>query len=249
MREIKALLPDENILYLGDTARLPYGNKSEKSIIQYTLESVAFLSRQEVKVIVIACNTACAFALNVVQQHFSIPLFDVIIPGIEQVIEEATLQQPRIAIIGTRGTIESGIHKKILATRLKRAYCTSLACPLFVPLVEEGYTDHPLTVLTIKEYLSPLKKEKINTLLLACTHYPLLFPLIQQEMGEEVRLIDPAKGCAKKVKEFLTQNALLNPNQNKARDQFFVTDDPEKFRFFGKIFLHANLEHVMPIIL
>lgn len=244
MRAIQQRLPEESIIYFGDTARLPYGNKSAEAIRRYCMENTSFLIAQGIKLLVIACNTACACALEGLQNSFSLPIVGVILPGVEAVAELENVRS--MAILGTERTIEVGVHKSMIEKRLPTTSVTGIACPLLVPLVEEGYFDHPLTRLVIHEYLAPLKGLSIDTLLLACTHYPFLAEAIQHEMGPNVRLVDPAKKCSEEVERVLIQmNAKAT---GPAKQHFFVSDDPEKFRLLGKSFLCQPIEIVGEII-
>lgn len=243
MRRIRALLPHENIVYFGDTARLPYGNKSQETVLRYVQESSQFLLEQKIKILVIACHTACALALSELQKEFPIPIVGVIPAAIESL--EHLPKHDSIAVLATRSTISSGVYQAEIAKKLPRSKIFAIACPLFVPLVEEGFIDHMLTELAIREYLSPLKKEKIDALLLGCTHYPLLESALKKECSKETTLIDPALSCAESVRLLLDKNALLNPQKRTPDYTFYVSDDPEKFRLLGKTFLSYPIEHVL----
>ncbi len=243
MRALRQALPHENIIYFGDTARVPYGSKSPETIFRYTVENSAFLVDQGIKLLVIACHTACSIALNEIQQLFDIPILGVLLPGIEQVVKHTKGGQ--IAILGTRATISSGVYQEEITKRLPAAEIISISCPLFVPLVEEGYIEHPVSEMIIQEYLRPLRHKQIDTLLLGCTHYPLMQSLIQKELGESVVLIDPATSCAENVKELLVSQNLDNLQKDTPNYQFYVSDDPEKFRLLGKIFLNYPIEYII----
>jgi glutamate racemase len=243
MNAVRELLPKENIIYFGDTARLPYGNKSAETILRYAQESALFLLEKKIKLLVIACHTACAFALDVLSEAFSIPVIGVIPPAVDDVVNLSP--QTKIAILGTRATISSGVYQEKIRKQLLDAEISAIPCPLFVPLVEEGYVHHPLTEMAVQEYLRPLRDQNIKVALLGCTHYPLLQSLIQKELGEEVTLVNPAISCAKKVFSVLLEKNLLNPNQELPNYLFYVSDDPEKFRLHGKSFLNYPLEHVL----
>ncbi len=243
MKAIRHALPHENIIYFGDTARVPYGSKSPETIFRYTVENSDFLIEQGIKVLVIACHTACSIALNEIQQMFDIPIIGVLAPGVEEVVKHTKTGQ--IAILGTRATISSGVYQEEITKQIPHADIMAISCPLFVPLVEEGYVEHPVTETIIQEYLRPLRHKTIDTLLLACTHYPLLKNLIQKELGENVILIDPATSCADNIKELLVQKDLENPQKQSPNYQFYVTDDPEKFRLLGKNFLSYPIEYII----
>jgi len=243
LHAMRQLLPHENIVYFGDTARLPYGSKSAETILRYSLEGASFLINQGIKLLVIACNTACcSSAIDELQKHFQIPIIGVIFPGVEEVV--ATSNSGKVAILGTRFTISSGVYQHLIKARIPHAEITAISCPLFVPLVEEGYIEHPLAEVIVQEYLRPLKRKEIDTILLGCTHYPLLQSIIQKEIGPEVQLVDPAKSCATKIKEILFANHLQNMQKEIPNYEFYVSDDPEKFRLLGKTFLNHPIEHV-----
>lgn len=242
MNAICQLLPHENIIYFGDTARIPYGTKSGETIFRYSVESASFLIKQGIKLLVIACHTACSFALEGLQKMFSIPILGVIQPSIEKVVSLSP--QGKIVILGTRATISSGTYQNLISALMPHAKITAIACPLFVPLVEEGFVSHPLTQLAIQEYLKPLKGKQIDSLLLGCTHYPILSEAIKKEVGPSVYLIDPGLNCAEAVRQFLTEKKLLNSDTSFPCHRFFVSDDPEKFQLIGKTFLNYPIENI-----
>lgn len=242
MKAIRALLPHENILYFGDTARLPYGTKSRETIVRYSIENASFLIQQGIKVLVVACHTACSFALEELQQKFDIPIIGVTTPMIEQVAQISS--RGKIAILGTRGTIASGAYQNAIRKLLPHAEISAIACQLLVPLVEEGYIDHPITAMAIFEYLHSLKNKDIDTILLGCTHFPLLLKQIQQTVGPSVQVIDPAQFCAASLKKLLQDQKLINPDLSTPDTQFFVSDDPEKFQLLGKTFLGHTVSEV-----
>ena len=246
LRAIQELLPAEDCIYFGDTARLPYGNKSPETIRRYCLENITFLLKQNIKVLVIACNTAlCAWNLEEIQRVCPIPVIGVIDPGVEAVLSLADIKN--VAILGTRVTIASEVHEKLLRAHLPEISIRGIACPLFVPLIEEGYIDHPLTKMVMHEYLRPLKEKETDVVLLACTHYPLLEHDLKRELGNNVRLINPAKKCAEQILRLLETQSLLKVS-GEGSCQFFATDDPEKFRFFGTKFLDRQIEIIGEII-
>jgi glutamate racemase len=240
MRAIQDLLPHESIIYFGDTAHLPYGEKSPETIIRYTLECAQFLIEQQIKILVIACHTASTAALELLQKTCPIPVVGVIAPSIQTLVH--TTKTSHIGVIGTRATISSGVYQTLIQQALPQAQIIAFPCPLFVPLVEEGYASHPLSQLLVHEYLRPLCDTPVDTLLLGCTHYPLLAPFIQQELGPQVSLVDPAVSCARYVAHLLeSQNA---ENITPPQYQFFVSDDPEKFRQLGSTFLNHPISQV-----
>jgi len=211
VRALRELLPDESLIYLGDTARVPYGSKSPDTIRRFALEDTQFLIHQGVKAVVVACNTATAHALDTLRATFRVPIFGVLEPGIE-----ATLAAPhcqRVGIIGTEGTIKSHAYQHHLALRRPDLQIHARATPLLVPFIEEGWLDHPALKLVIHEYLQPMLSRNIDTLLLGCTHYPLLIPVLQSLVGDRVRLIDSATTCAAHVRDLLAAQHLLAPPQ------------------------------------
>lgn len=242
MRAIRDLMPHENIVYFGDTARLPYGSKSAETILRYSLENASFLATQGIKVLVIACNTSCTAALDDVRKTFDLPVIGITEQGVEEVAR--LWPEGKVAILGTRATITSGVFQQQILARCSTLELFSISCPLFVPLVEEGYVEHPMSAIVVQEYLRPLKNKGIQGVLLGCTHYPLLQSIIQHELGSDVILVDPAIACAEKTRAVLAMQNLLNPSDSLPHYQFFVSDAPEKFRLLGKTFLNYPIEHV-----
>ncbi len=239
-KEIANLLPNENLIYLGDTARVPYGTKSVKTVRRYALEAAGFLVDRGVKLLVVACNTASAVALPSLRQCFNLPVIGVIEPGARRAVES---RQQRIGVIGTEGTINSGRYPEAIRELLPTAQIFSAACPLFVPLAEEGWADHKIARLTASEYLQPLIAADIDTLVLGCTHYPLLRHTLQQVLGGGVMLVDSATETAKAVQQVFQQQGLQNPQTGGRRD-FFVTDVPTRFERVGQAFLGRSLGRV-----
>jgi glutamate racemase len=237
VRQIQRALPHEDLVYLGDTARVPYGTKSPATVVRFACEDTAFLLQQGVKAIVVACNTASAWALPTLEEKFDVPVFGVIIPGAEAALQRT--RNHRIGVIGTKATIRSLAYDKAILARDPAAKIFSRPCPLLVPLVEEGWTRHPVTTAVLEEYLRPLCTKRIDTLVLGCTHYPLLKQAIQEVVGRAVKLVDSAESCAGYVHQRLLELNLLNPAQQRAGTiQPFVTDDVERFgemveRFLG----------------
>ena len=242
MRAIIKALPQENIIYFGDTARLPYGNKSADTVLRYCLENANFLQNLGIKLLVVACHTACSHGLEVLTQKLSIPVVGVLSTGIEEAMRISA--RGHIAVLGTKGTISSGVYQNKLKQKIPHAEIQAIACPLFVPLVEEGYYNHDIARAVTREYLAPLKEKQVDTVLLACTHYPLLEEVIQEELSPVVKLIDPAESCAQHVKELLAKHHMGNDSQNSPQYTFFVSDDPEKFTSMGKIFLGHPIHQV-----
>jgi glutamate racemase len=243
MKAIRASLPHENIIYFGDTAHLPYGNKSPETIRRYAQESVAFLKELGIKILVVACHTACSAAFDILRESFDIPIIGILEQGVEAIAE--TSSAGHIAVLGTKTTISSGVYQQLLQQKLPTAQVSPISCPLFVSLVEEGYVDHLLTTLAVREYLSPIKRSPIDTVLLGCTHFPLLHSIIQRELGPQVKIIDPAERCAHRTQELLNELHLLNTSRQSPQYQFYVSDDPEKFRLHGRSFLDYPIEAVL----
>lgn len=243
MNAVKNLLPYENIIYFGDTANLPYGNKSAEAISGYCLKHTEFLLSQGIKLLIIACHTACASSYEQIEKISPIPVIGVVEPSLSLIKKHA--KTGKIALLGTRRTIHSQVYQNLIAASFPHSEVTSIACPLFVPIVEEGYADHPLAESLVQEYLKPLQKKTIEALLLACTHYPLLQKFIQKEMDPSTILIDPSIECAKQTQAILQEKNLLNKNLTSPNYTFYVSDDPEKFRLFGKNFFPHPMEQVI----
>lgn len=243
MRAIVDLLPHENIVYFGDTARLPYGEKSAENVLRFSLENAAFLSSQRIKLLVIACSTACSVgAVEILQDSLPIPVIGMIDPALDEL--QKVVNKGEIVVLGTRRTIQSGIYQRKLQTAFPAHRTRAIACPLFVPLVEEGYAQHKLAELAAAEYLHPLLGKEIGAVLLACTHYPLLQSILHKILGEETTLIDPGHACARSVQTLLKEQGLLNPSKAPPQHRFFVSDDPEKFRNIGQLFLRSAMHDV-----
>ncbi|MBI5559904.1 MAG: glutamate racemase [Deltaproteobacteria bacterium] len=234
LKEIRKVLPEESTVYLGDTARVPYGTKSGETIKRYSLENAGFLLKHGIKLLVVACNTASAYALEELKHNLAVPVIGVILPGARQAVMKSRLK--RVGVIGTEGTIKSGAYFDAIKGIDPRVVVFPAACPLFVPLVEEGWTDCDVTRLVVKIYLKDMKKERIDVLLLGCTHYPLLKNAIGEFMGEETNIIDSASATAVEVKRVLSEKGLLNKGHGTTA-RFFVTDSPERFTNVGAIFL------------
>ena len=242
MQQIVRALPYEDILYFGDTARLPYGEKSPETVVRYSLENAAFLIQKQIKMLIVACNTASAHALAKLQERLSIPVIGVLIPGAESAVK--TSRTGRIGVLGTKGTIASQAYEKAILNEDPLCCPTSVACPLFVPLVEEGWTLHPAARLIVQEYLKPIIEAKVDTLLLGCTHYPFLKDLIRSEIGDQVAIVDSADSCAQKVLELLLSMRLQKESGKPSVHRFFVSDDPKRFQSVGSGFLGRAIQHV-----
>lgn len=236
-RAILERLPGESTLYFGDTARVPYGPKSPETVRRYSLEIMRWLLAQGVKAIVIACNTSTAHALDALRAESPVPVLGVIEPGVRAAARIAG--SAPVGVIGTAGTIRSKAYERGLKQLLPGAEIVSRACPLFVPLVEEGWLNHPAAELIAEEYLAPVRAKNIETLLLGCTHYPLLKPLIQEVIGQRVRLIDGGGEGANALAELLQREGLDAPKDptRPATHRFVVSDDPERLKRVGASFL------------
>lgn len=244
LHETRRLLPDQDLVYLGDTARVPYGTKSAEMVKRYALQAAEFLVREDVGMLVVACNTASSVALEAIRERFRIPVIGVIEPGAEQAI--ATTRCRRVGVVGTEGTIMSGAYPQALRRLDPRVEVWGMACPLFVPLAEEGWAEHPVARLCAEEYLAPLMAHGIDTLVLGCTHYPLLKNVLHQVLGDRVQLIDSAEATARKVSAELKQSA-ARPATERGSTRFFVTDVPNRFCRVGGAFLGADLSQVQQV--
>jgi glutamate racemase len=238
-RAIFEQLPAESTVYFGDTARVPYGPKSPETVRRYSLEILRWLLDQGVKLVVIACNTSTAHALEALQAESPVPVIGVIRPGARAAVAEA--HGGTIGVIGTAGTIASDAYGRAIRMLRPDADVRQLACPLFVPLVEEGWFDHPATELVAREYLAPLRQAGIESLVLGCTHYPLLKPLLGRVLGAEVRLIDSAEETARAVSEQLARDNLTAPPGSAVQHRFAVSDDEVRFRAVGSRFIGEKL--------
>lgn len=233
-REIMRQIPDERIIYFGDTARLPYGTKSQETIIRFARQIVNFLKTKNVKAIVVACNTASAYALETIEREVDIPIIGVVKPGARTAA--ASTQNKRIGVIATEGTIGSGMYTRFIHEIDPDVAVFGKACPLFVPLVEEGMLHDFVTEEIANRYLAELKAQKIDTLILGCTHYPLLRSLLGKCMGENVSLVNPAYETAVSLRELLTEQGILaEPKKNggQPRHEFYVSDGAAKFEVFA----------------
>lgn len=238
VRAVQDLLPSEDIVYLGDTARVPYGSKSPETIRHFADEDVRFLLSQGVKAIVVACNTATAHALPGLREQYRIPILGVIDPGVEAALADPDCE--RVGIIATRGTIRSHAYQHALAQRRTGLIIHGQPTPLLVPLIEEDWTDHEAARLVVATYLDPLVEKGIDTLLLACTHYPLLIPLLKKVLPEDVRLVDSATTCAEHLQRDLAGLGLLAPSERAGRLEIFLTDLSEEFEALSRRFLRRS---------
>lgn len=247
VRAVQELMPAENILYLGDTARLPYGSKSPETIRSFADEDVRFLISKGVKAIVVACNTATAHALPSLREKYRIPILGVIDPGVEAAL--AHPQAQRIGIIATRGTIRSHAYQHALALRRTGLIIHAQATPLLVPFIEENWIGHPATREVLRTYLEPLVDKGIDTLMLACTHYPLLIPILQEVLPADVRLVDSATTCAEHLKRELSRLEMMAEDGNEGRLELYLTDLSEEFEALARQFLKKSPGRIQRAVL
>lgn len=243
-RELFHHLPYENVVYFGDTAHLPYGSKSARAITRFSLANTKFLLTKRIKVLVVACNTASALSLKVLRREFPLPMVGVILPGVEKAL---VITRGSIGVIGTESTIKSGVYQEELRSRKKSLKVMARPCPLFVPLVEEGWCEDKVTLEVAERYLEPFKKEGVDTLILGCTHYPLLKVLLSKVMGKEVRLVDSAEEVALFIARMLGEAGLLRKGEDMGYRHYFVSDLHEKFIKVGELFLGERLTGVKEV--
>ena len=234
VREIMRNLPDERIVYFGDTARVPYGSKSKNTVIRYSRQIVHFLEAQQVKAIVIACNTASALALDTIEKEIDLPIIGVVKPGAQMAVE--TTQNKRVGVIATESTIQSGLYQQLITEADPAITVYGKPCPLFVPLVEEGWTKDPITEEVARRYLAEVLDQDIDTLIMGCTHYPLLRSLLRKVVGEKVTLVNPAYETSQALRRLLCELELENPGKDELgcqKYQFFASDGVERFNAFA----------------
>jgi glutamate racemase len=242
VRELLHQLPRESLIYFGDTARVPYGNKSPATVRRYAREILAFLVERGVKMVVVACNTASAHALEELRRISPVPVEGVIDPGARAAV--AASRSGRIGVIGTAGTVASGAYERAIHAHAGAAAVVAQPCPLFVPLVEEGWLDHPATRLVAEAYLGELTAHDIDTLVLGCTHYPLLKPLLAEVLGPGIALIDSAEQTARAVSAELAHSTLHAPKTAQAHVHFVVSDAPDQFKRVGTRFLGERVTDI-----
>ncbi len=239
VKEIMNLFPDENIVYFGDTSRVPYGTRSKETILKYTYSDINFLLSQDVKMIVIACGTASSAALPEIKEEFNVPIFGVVDAGAYEAAR--VTKNNKVGIIGTPATIKSGAYTKYLKEYNPQIETFNRACPLFVPLVENGHFNTEVTRLVVKEYLEDIKAAGVDTLILGCTHYPLLREAIAEYMGESVTLISPGEEVAKYLKKKITDDNRHGEDRDSEQYRYFVSDSVESFEELGSIFLETKI--------
>ena len=241
-REIMRQIPNERIVYFGDTARVPYGSKSKDNIIKFSRQIIRFLQTENVKAIVIACNTASALALDEMQQEFDLPILGVVKPGAKVAVENTA--NKRIGLIGTEANIRSGVYTRYIKSLDDEAKVFEKACPLFVPLVEEGWLHDDITLQVASRYLEELKEKDIDTLIMGCTHYPLIRSTIRKVMGDKVNLVNPAYETAIELKNLLERDNLANKcdvDSPSSMYRFYVSDAEEKFKLFANSILPFDI--------
>lgn len=247
LRALRQQVPAESLVYLGDTARVPYGTKSPQTVLRYAHEAARFLLAQRVKLLVVACNTASAVAVDDLVKRYRVPVVGVIQPGAKRALE--VTRNGRIGVVGTEGTVRSKAYERVLRASRPDIFVLSAACPLFVPLAEEGWSDHEVARLAAREYLAPLLDQGIDTLVLGCTHYPLLKKTLQEVAGPELQLVDSAEETAKAVKLRLEQDHLLHSAPVAQSPCYYVTDIPDRFLRVGGAFLGEELRDVKTVVL
>ena len=245
VKVIRNVLPDESIIYFGDTARVPYGNKSPELIKEYSLQIADFLLERGAKIIVVACNTATALALETLQDKLEIPVIGVVMPGVDSALKLS--QNNRIGVIGTISTINSGVYETELKINNRSIAVASSACPFFVPLAEEGWINELATKLIAEKYLEPINKANVDTLILGCTHYPLLKEVIQEAVSAKIKLVDSAQAMAIVTAKLLTNDGLLNDQKTKGDLKLFVSDLPARFETVASRFLGEKISNVEKI--
>ncbi len=247
LKEIIKELPNESTIYLGDTARVPYGIRSPETVTRYSFENTKFLSTKEIKLLVVACNTASSVSLDEIKSRISIPVIGVIEPGAKAAA--AATRNKKVGVIGTEATVKSNSYSKAIKAIDESIEVFGIACPLFVPLVEEGWTDGDITSMIAKKYLDGIKHKGIDTVVLGCTHYPLLKKVIAGVMGEGVRLIDSAIETSREIRKTLEVFGLNTEENGSLFRNFYVTDSPERFLKVGENFLGQKIEHIEKIVL
>lgn len=242
LKEIIEQLPGEDIVYFGDTARIPYGTRSKETVIKYALQSFRFLMTKGIKAIVIACNTATALAIEESQKEFDLPIIGVVEPGARASV--TATKNGSIGVIGTEGTINSNAYQRRIRQLLPTAEIIGVSCPLFVPIVEEGWEGSDVAYIAAQKYLLELKEHNIDTLVLGCTHYPVLRYTIGKVLGDNVTLINPAYETAKLTKNILKEQGLLNEKLDGGNYKYYVSDDPHKFKRIGGNMIRSQIGRV-----
>lgn len=245
LKEILSELPLESTVYLGDTARVPYGIRSPETVTRYSFENTRFLSSRGIKMLVVACNTVSAVSLDAIKRSLDIPVIGVIEPGAKAAVNAT--KSKKVGVIGTSATIRSRSYTRAIQAADPSVEVFALPCPLFVPLVEEGWTDGPIVELTAERYLRAVRDKGVDTLVLGCTHYPLLKSVLSAVMGKGVKLIDSAIETAGEIKKTLGGMSLLNTSAGGVSQEFYVTDSPDKFIEVGERFLGRKIDFIKKI--
>jgi glutamate racemase len=245
LKEVVKALPQEDTIYFGDTARVPYGTKSPETVTRYALQVTSFLMERDIKLLVVACNTASAVSLETLEDKFSIPIIGVIEPGAKRAV--SVTRSGKVGVIGTAATIQSSAYAKAIKKINGDIQVLTRACPLFVPLAEEGWVDNEVARLTARIYLQELRDAGVDTLVLGCTHYPLLKGIISEVMGDAVQLVDSAEETARTVGQILEESGLLRPSSENGNHHYYVTDVPAGFIRVGNRFLGGRLGDVYQV--
>jgi len=235
-------MPEESLIYFGDTAHVPYGSKSPEAIARYSSEVARFLARRGIKLLVVACNTSSAWALPAIRKAVKVPVIGVIEPGARGAL--GVSRGGRVGVIGTEATVKSGAYDRAIKSLRKNARTASAACPLFVPLVEEGWWSGKVVEAVARRYVAPLKKARVDTVILGCTHYPFLKPVLARALGSRVRLIDSAEETARETESALCELGLRAPRGRRGRREFYASDAPERFKRLARRMLGSAVKTV-----
>ena len=242
VKRLATTLPNESIIYFGDTARVPYGSKSNSTVIEYSIQNTKFLLQKNIKALVVACNTASSIAIPDLKKMFDIPIIGMIEPGSRMALKKS--QSKNIGVIGTRATVGNLAYSKEIKRLNGSAQVVEKPCPLFVPLAEEGWIKHQATFEIAEEYLKELREIGIDTLVLGCTHYPILTEVIQKVIGKNVSLIDSGVASSEVIKTELEKLGLLSDAKSMGTQEYYVSDIPAKFKEVAELFLGREIEHV-----
>lgn len=245
VKRLMSVLPKESIVYFGDTARVPYGSKSNETVIEYSIQNTKFLLQKGVKAVVVACNTASSIALDELKNNFDVPVIGMIMPGAQMAVENT--QNKKIGVIGTRATISNRAYSKVIKEIDPEIEVFEKACPLFVPLAEEGWTHHKATYEIAEEYLKELRDKEVDTLVLGCTHYPILADVIQEVIGKDVKLIDSGIASSEVVRSELRRIGLETNSAVPGNASFYVSDIPTTFKQVAELFLGKEINEVIKV--
>jgi glutamate racemase len=245
VKRLASALPNESIIYFGDTARVPYGSKSNSTVIEYSIQNTKFLLQKNIKALVVACNTASSIAITELKKMFDIPIIGMIEPGSRMAIKKS--KSNKIGVIGTRATINNLAYSKEIKKLNSSAEVIEIPCPLFVPLAEEGWIKHQATYEIAEEYLKELREDKVDTLVLGCTHYPILSEVIQKVIGNNVKLIDSGVASSEVIKFQLEKLNLLSDSHKAGSQEYYVSDIPAKFKEVAELFLGKEIDHVYKV--